>query len=217
MLDKFRNSKGFAPPLIILLVVVALAGSSLFLVKVASNKQNPSNDPTPLASSSAALKPTQASTQTTTSIPKKTNTPTSTAKPTTQPTSNNSSPTSTPAPSASLNISLNCVDSDSAMGSKHVDYTVSATVGSLTDTGIWTTLTDEKEGKTIIWQGSGYTSNFSGSGHEVANSIRGSGQVLFIGDGRNYTVKLYRETYSNETPSLSSSPIAQASSSKNCN
>ncbi len=211
----------------LIFILIALVSTGGFYIKnilfpapeVAGEAVVATPEPTPFQTPTPVPTPTPTPTPAPKKAPIKTVSPTPSASSTSTPSPTPTSLTSTSESTqqSSLSVSLNCVASDSAKFEKHIDYTVSATVSTPTDTGVWTTITDEKEAKTIIWQGSGYTSSFSGSGHEIANSIRGSGQILFTGDGRNYTVKLYRETYSDATPSLNNSPVAQTSASKSCN
>ncbi|MBI4039179.1 hypothetical protein HY384_04465 [Candidatus Daviesbacteria bacterium] len=128
-------------------------------------------------------------------------------------------PEGTPAPSATIipdliNISTICSDSV-------LRVSVSGDIPSPSDLniGLWSTLTDEQTGQSMIYEYDG--NQGSGTIHIAANfpatgAIRGK-TIPIIGDGRKYTIRIYPAAFTNGIPSFDNlAPVPQATFSKNC-
>jgi hypothetical protein len=113
-------------------------------------------------------------------------------------------PTPTPPPTGGVSASLSCHQD-------HVDLTASGTITTYQYDGLWTTLTDERNGQVIIVSFDAVSSGQGNIGllfHDRVTSIRGATPYLDLyGDGRDYTLKVYGGSYTALEPYLQSGDL----------
>lgn len=125
-------------------------------------------------------------------------------------------PTINPTTSSSyLTATAACSSGDSLNPTNHIDLSVSGRVPQPSSDGIWSTITDEETGQTIIYGYGDRYQNLNANFHGVIASIRNQGSMTLQGDGRTYTIKAYYASFNSGVPTLSN-PIIQTIFSKTC-
>lgn len=122
-------------------------------------------------------------------------------------------------PPSTVTATFTCVQPHDSYTSNHVDLAVDWSVYNPDKGGAWTTITDESTQEMIYVQAQSdgliVTTN-SFSAHDLMANIRGTNTMTFVGDGREYSVKVYLAPYTTGTPNLGN-PVALTKVSKICN